>query len=155
VSAGRLDLVPAQLEAAGVNEIFHKVKVKPGKPVWFGTSPGSVVFGLPGNPVSSMVCFELFVRTALRRLAGLAPAQPIPSAARLTVDFEFRGDRPTYFPSQLDDHPDGPRVAPVDWHGSSDLRSTADANAMIHFPAGDRAYQADQWIEVFPWAGRC
>ena len=155
VSAGRLDLVPAQLEAAGVAEVFHKVKGKPGNPVWFGTSGHAIVFGLPGNPVSSMVCFELFVRTALRRLAGLAPARPIPSAARLTVDFEFRGDRPTYFPSQLDDHPDGPRVAPVDWHGSSDLRSTADANAMIHFPAGDRAYQAGQWIEVFPWAGRC
>ncbi len=154
VSAGRLDLVPAQLEAAGVAEVFHKVKVKPGKPVWFGTSEHAIVFGLPGNPVSSMVCFELFVRTALRRLAGLSPAQPTPSAARLAIDFEFSGDRPTYFPSQLDDHTDGPRVTPIDWHGSSDLRSTADANAMIHFPAGDRTYQADQWVEVFQWAGR-
>ena len=154
VSAGRLDLVPAQLQAAGVSEVFHKVQVKPGKPLWFGTSPDAIVFGLPGNPVSSMVCFELFVRTALRRLAGLSPAKPTPAAARLARDFEFRGDRPTYFPGRLDDHPDGPRVSPVDWHGSSDLRSTADANAMIHFPAGDKAYQARQWVEVYRWAGR-
>jgi len=154
VSAGRLDLVPEQLEAAGVTQVFHKVKVKPGKPVWFGTSEDAIVFGLPGNPVSSMVCFELFVRTALRRLVGTDPAIPCPTAARLACDFEFRGDRPTYFPGRLENQPDGPRVTPVNWHGSSDLRSTADANSMIHFPAGDQLYQARQWVEVHEWAGR-
>jgi len=154
VSAGRLDLVPEQLEAAGVTEVFHKVNVKPGKPVWFGTSQDTIVFGLPGNPVSSMVCFELFVRTALRRLAGLDPATPCPTAARLACDFEFRGDRPTYFPGRLENQPDGPLVTPVNWHGSSDLRSTADANSMIHFPAGNQDYQARQWVEVHEWAGR-
>jgi len=154
VSAGRLDLVPEQLEAAGVTEVFHKVKLKPGKPLWFGTSKDAIVFGLPGNPVSSMVCFELFVRTALRRLAGTDPATPCPTAARLACDFEFRGDRPTYFPGRLENQPDGPRVTPVNWHGSSDLRSTADANSMIHFPAGNQLYQARQWVEVHEWAGR-
>jgi molybdopterin biosynthesis enzyme len=72
----------------------------------------------------------------------------------LACDFEFRGDRPTFFPGQLEYQPDGPLVTPVNWHGSSDLRSTADANSMIHFPAGDQNYQARQWVEVHEWAGR-
>ena len=75
VSAGVLDLVPQTLERAGVERVFHKVNIKPGKPLWFGvhgTPPARLVFGLPGNPVSSLVCFELFVRPAIGRLAGAA-----------------------------------------------------------------------------------
>ncbi|MDP7274115.1 MAG: molybdopterin molybdotransferase MoeA [Planctomycetaceae bacterium] len=153
VSAGRLDLVPGQLAAAGVSEIFHRVRIKPGKPVWFGATEGCLVFGLPGNPVSSMVCFELFVRTALRKISGILPAQPTPFAARLSTDFEFRGDRPTYFPSQCGSDGEGPHVTPISWHGSSDLRSTTDANAMIFFPAGDRSYKTGEWVDVFGWTG--
>ena len=154
VSAGRLDLVPSQLEAAGVKEIFHKVQIKPGKPLWFGTAPGTLVFGLPGNPVSSMVCFELFVRTALERLSGLAHAGPRPVRAKLGVAFSTRGNRPTYYPAQLVDDLDGPRITPVNWHGSSDLRSTADANAMIHFPAGDLGYEAGDLVDAYRWSGQ-
>ena len=67
------DLVPATLAEAGVSEVFHKVEMKPGKPIWFGVreSPSNsacYVFGLPGNPVSSLVCCELFVRTAIHRM---------------------------------------------------------------------------------------
>ena len=86
VSAGTLDLVPAELTAAGVQQVFHKVELKPGKPIWFGICQSAAhrchVFGLPGNPVSSLVCFELFVQTALRQLMGHEPARPpaIPAA---------------------------------------------------------------------------
>ena len=72
VSAGKLDLVPGVLEELGVQPHFHKVAMKPGKPMYFGTRPrpnspaDTLVFGLPGNPVSSLVCFELFVKPALR-----------------------------------------------------------------------------------------
>lgn len=69
VSAGTLDLVPQQLATVGVEQIFHGVNMKPGKPLWFGIrrmeSRTTLVFGLPGNPVSSLVCFELFVRPCL------------------------------------------------------------------------------------------
>src|SRR5262249_12513264 len=67
VSAGKFDLVPGVLQELGVRAHFHKVALKPGKPLFFGTREGVLVFGLPGNPVSSFVCFELFVRPALRR----------------------------------------------------------------------------------------
>src|SRR5205823_9213416 len=76
VSAGKLDLVPGVLEELGVQAHFHKVALKPGKPVFFGTRNGTSVFGLPGNPVSALVCFELFVRPAIRRLAGHAKSGP-------------------------------------------------------------------------------
>ena len=73
VSAGTRDFVPRVLADLGVRAVFHKVKVKPGKPLWFGVAPNAKqtkVFGLPGNPVSSFVCFQAFVRPALMQLAG-------------------------------------------------------------------------------------
>src|SRR5690606_24617992 len=74
VSAGVLDLVPSVLAEQGVEQVFHKVNMKPGKPLWFGKRQSgtrtTLVFGLPGNPVSSLVGFHLFVRHALTRLAG-------------------------------------------------------------------------------------
>ena len=69
VSAGVLDLVPSVLAEAGVVEVFHKVNLKPGKPLWFGVRGDTLVFGMPGNPVASLVCFELFVRPAIARNA--------------------------------------------------------------------------------------
>jgi molybdopterin molybdotransferase len=159
VSAGKLDLVPAVLDVCGVQEVFHKVEMKPGKPVWFGVLDQSraadgkrhYIFGLPGNPVSSMVCFELFVRTAIHRLAGIEPARPVPVAARMAISHHHRDERPTYFPSRLEASQSGPQVTPVDWKGSSDLRSTVDANAMTFFPAGEREFAAGEIVDVYPW----
>ena len=80
VSAGVRDLVPQTLESLGVQQVFHKVRLKPGKPIWFGIREGgqgkTLVFGLPGNPISSLVCFELFVQSAIRRLAGNSSQSP-------------------------------------------------------------------------------
>src|SRR5207302_4101117 len=101
VSAGKLDLVPGVLQELGVAAHFHKVEMKPGKPVFFGTRGDTLVFGLPGNPVSSLVCFELFVRPALRRLAGHAEPGPFLVRAALADDFAYRTDRPTYHPAVL------------------------------------------------------
>ena len=81
VSAGQRDLVPAVLEELGVRCVFHKVRLKPGKPIWFGVGgpragrPGPLVFGLPGNPVSGLVGFLLFVRPAFAALAGTGIAR--------------------------------------------------------------------------------
>lgn len=153
---GEKDLVPAELAAAGVQQVFHKVNVKPGKPVWFGVrdeSPKSrtLVFGLPGNPVSSMVCFELFVRPALQRMMGVSPAEPVAVSARLTAPHTTKGDRPTYQPARFEWQSDGPIVTAVPWVGSSDLRATVAANSMALFPIGDQTYAAGSTIEVITW----
>lgn len=147
VSAGKLDLVPGVLEELGVQAHFHKVTMKPGKPVFFGTTSSCLVFGLPGNPVSSYVCFELFVRPALRRLAGHIEAGPRMIQAALAEDFAYKTDRPTYHPVQLRDSGHGWVAQPAPWFGSPDLRALTNANAFVLLPAGDHRHRAGQ---VFP-----
>lgn len=157
VSAGKLDLVPGLLEQAGVQAEFHKIRMKPGKPLWFGVRPSGpaggrcIVFGLPGNPVSSMVCLELFVRTALRAFTGAQPAIVPHVTAVLETDFQHRSDRPTWFPARLRGGEGRLLVRPVRWQGSSDLRSTVEANCSVKFPAGDAVLRAGDVVEVLPW----
>jgi molybdopterin molybdotransferase len=148
VSAGKLDLVPGVLEELGVTAHFHKVELKPGKPVLFGTRDGRLVFGLPGNPVSSLVCFELFVRPALRRMGGHAEPGPRLVRAALAEDFAYRTDRPTYHPARLEAGEQGWRVRAVPWFGSPDLRGLTRANAFVLFPAGDHRHRAGEVFQV-------
>lgn len=87
VSRGRTDLVPGVLKAEGVSEVFHRVAQKPGKPLWFGVLEGGpAVFGLPGNPVSVLVCLYRYVIPALERASGRESAEPL----RLTLAEEPR-----------------------------------------------------------------
>lgn len=164
VSEGTRDFVPSELESLGVRNIFHKVNIRPGKPLWFGVWTGSgnptgrkagktLVFGLPGNPMSSMVCFELFVRPCLRRLRGFEPAEPRPIQARLAANHVARGERPTYNPARVTGDPSGLSVELVPWHGSSDLQAAVEANAMAVFPGADTMYSAGQPVDVILWDG--
>lgn len=159
VSAGQRDLVPKVLRDCGVREVFHKVRVKPGKPVWFGIverddSQRSYVFGLPGNPVSSMVCFGLFVAPAVRKYSDRDECLPTQVFARLAEPHVARGDRPTYYPARLKWTPEGAEVSGVSWKGSADLRTTTEADCLIHFPGGDREYPPGEIVGVYPLAFR-
>ena len=144
VSAGIKDLVPSTLVAVGVEPVFHKVAVKPGKPIWFGVGPprsddrpGTLVFGLPGNPSSGVVGFLLFVRPALDAVAGRGSNPAVIEEVRLGATFQHRGDRPTYHPVRVE----GDRVFPLDWAGSADLRTVALADGFAAFASGDREYE--------------
>jgi molybdopterin molybdotransferase len=152
VSAGVLDLVPGVLREAGVVAHFHKVAMKPGKPVFFGTREHdgghTLVFGLPGNPVSSLVCFELFIRPALRRLAGHTDAGPVTVSAALVEDYPYNSDRTTYHPAYLEWNPSAWRVRPMPWFGSADLRALSRANALIVLPPGDNVHRAGGLFET-------
>ena len=153
VSAGVLDLVPEVLAANGVEQVFHKVHLKPGKPVWFGIRKDpegdKLVFGLPGNPVGSLVCFELFVRPALAGLAGQEFSGIERRTARLATHHSRYGDRPTYFPARLFDRDGQFQVEPLAWKGSADLRTLADANCLALFPPRDSEFDAGEAIEVY------
>ena len=156
VSAGTLDLVPGTLAEAGVCEVFHKVEMKPGKPIWFGQramneQSSCYVFGLPGNPVSSLVCCELFVRTAIRKMMGAEPAAPEPMTAALEHDYSTRADRPTYHPAKLTWTPAGMTVSFVPWHGSSDLCGTVSANGMAYLSGEQREYRMGEHLDVYAW----
>ena len=141
VSAGMLDLVPDVLAEQKVTQVFHKVAVKPGKPIWFGVrksdSHTCYVFGLPGNPVSSLVGFNLFVRAALSIVNGRDVNQSERlSHAVLAADHEIRGNRITYWPVRLE-YSEVTRMAhPVAWRGSSDLRALGTANGLGIFEPG-------------------
>jgi molybdopterin molybdotransferase len=163
VSAGQRDLVPEALESLGVRRVFHKVRLKPGKPIWFGVGtrgeapsasedrPGPLVFGLPGNPVSGLVGYLLFVRPALAVLSH-RPALPSPSPARLSRPFRLRGDRPTYYPARLihGREAEPPWIETLDWAGSADLRTVAMADGFAAFPAGDRDYEPGESVLFVP-----
>jgi molybdopterin molybdotransferase len=137
VSVGDLDLVPATLEAAGVKKIFHGVQIKPGKPIFFGIHPrGTIVFALPGNPVSTFACFHLFVRPALTCLQGIAWRDAYFKKFILTEDFEGSADRLTFWPGIV--RPGTlEEVQLLGWRGSSDLRTLANADAMVRIPVGE------------------
>ena len=102
MSVGKFDLVPGVLEELGVAVHFRQVRMKPGKPLLFGTKGDTLVFGLPGNPVSAFVCFELFVRPALRVLAGHADPGPVTTSLPLAEGIAEANDRPTYRPAKLE-----------------------------------------------------
>ena len=155
VSAGVLDLVPGMLHDMGVKKIFHKVTLNPGKPLWFGVFPGErglyrLTFGLPGNPVSSLVCFELFVRPALMHLAGHAAQGLCTCRATMSCDHIQRGDRVTFFPAvqHASIQSTHPTVAPLPWRGSSDLATLLAANCLIVFPPGSHSYSAGDEVDV-------
>lgn len=150
VSAGVADLVPGVLKAAGVRPVFHKVKIKPGKPIWFGVwerSAGrkTLVFGLPGNPVSSMVCFNVFVRPALLRLAGREP-QSFQRHGKLLRDHQQRTGRTTYWPVQIKATETGFSLDPLDWKGSADLVTLTYANGFAIFPGERGLFSKDETL---------
>jgi molybdopterin molybdotransferase len=148
VSAGKLDLVPDLLQEMGTVAHFHKVDMKPGKPLFFGTHKKTLVFGLPGNPVSTFVCFELFVRPAIRLLRCLKnPGTDLPTAT-LAEDFPYRTDRPTYHPAWLEASAGGLRAKVVPWFGSPDLRALTACNCFVLLPAGAHQHRAGHTFPV-------
>jgi len=108
----------------------------------------TLVFGLPGNPVSSLVCFELFVRPAVRRLAGDDSGGLVETSAELKVAFTHRGDRPTYHPARLVEAGGRATIEPLRWQGSGDLKTLVDANALACFPSGDHDFSVGETIRV-------
>ena len=149
VSVGAFDLIPGVLAAAGVTARFHTVRMKPGKPIYFGTATGPkgdprLVFGLPGNPVSALVGFTLFVRPALRVLAGLPDPGPTRRTLPLTEAFTATNDRPTFHPGRLT----AAGVTPLPWGGSADLRAMLGADVLLCLPAGEVRLAAGDGVEV-------
>ena len=119
VSVGPHDHVKPAFEACGVDEVFWRVRIKPGKPLWFGHRGRTLVFGLPGNPLSTVACFLLFAGPALRRLQGEAGARPRLEAGRLTAPAQASDGRTTFLTAALRPGADGVLEAtPTERQGS-------------------------------------
>jgi len=139
VSVGKYDLVGSTFEALGVEPVLHKVAVKPGKPIWFGMRGDRPVFGLPGNPVSTLLGFEVFVRAALARLCGDDPRLEAERLlrGRWRGRLERGGDRQSHLPALR--RPGGDGVTELDavpFRGSADHVAAARADALVVIPVG-------------------
>jgi molybdopterin molybdotransferase len=146
VSAGKYDIVERVLADLGARFFFDRVAIQPGQPVVFGNVKGSFFFGLPGNPVSTMITFELFARAAIDRLSGCAEAPlPLPRA-KLTRDFRHKPGLTRFLPAMLAE--DGAALTPVAWHGSGDVPSAARANAFLVADADRESWAAGDDIRV-------
>jgi len=136
VSMGAFDYVPEVLEACGARFHIRKMAIKPGRPTIFATSPtGTLIFGLPGNPASAFVSFELLVRPALGALEGRPGTVPPSVRATLRGSVQSTTDRRAYVPARALVGDDGEWVVEtLSWHGSGDSFGMAAANALIVQP---------------------
>lgn len=146
VSAGKYDLVEQVLADLGAEFFFTRVAIQPGQPLVFGSVQGRFFFGLPGNPASTMVTFEIFARAAVELLGGLRSSTLPFVYARLTEDYRHKPGLTRFLPAILT--ADGYNVTPVRWQGSSDVPSLARANAFLVVDAEREAWQAGEMIPI-------
>jgi molybdopterin molybdotransferase len=152
VSVGPHDHVKPALRALGVEELFWGVKLKPGKPTWFGratgNADGTLVFGLPGNPVSAMITFHLFARPALRALAGADATAATRAQGVLDVAVPRTPSREQVIRCRVEARADGFHVRPTKEQGSHVLTSMLGAAAYALVPAGEGDLSAGERVEI-------
>ncbi|MDG2196552.1 MAG: molybdopterin molybdotransferase MoeA [SAR324 cluster bacterium] len=154
VSVGDSDFVKAALKELGVEEIFWRVKIKPGKPLYFGHLGDTKVFGLPGNPASTFVLFEELVRPFLRKCLGHQQLEVPMRSAKISEDFDETSERLQLLRARWY-HLDGTDwVRPVPQQGSFSIASIAQANSLIHMPGDSQPLRSGQSVSVRPLAHR-
>jgi molybdenum cofactor synthesis domain-containing protein len=150
VSMGVYDVTKAALHELDAEIFFERIALRPGKPTVFARLPnGTLVFGLPGNPVSVAVTFNLFARTALLAMQGVAEPALKYETALLARSVKGNVDRESYLPAQLTTNDDGELIGfPLKWGGSSDFVSFALTTALLIVPAGSRTIEANSLVRV-------
>jgi molybdopterin molybdotransferase len=151
VSVGEHDLVRAVERELGVDEIFWRVSIKPGKPVSFGVRGDTLVFGLPGNPVSALVGCELFVKLAVRALQGSADPLPRLEPGRLAVGVRRNEERDEFVRACSRVDGDALVLEPVTGQESHMIVRSAGADALVHIPRGNGELAAGstvRWLRV-------
>ena len=149
VSMGVYDFTKAALKELGAEIFFERVALRPGKPTVFARLGNTLIFGLPGNPVSVAVTFNLFARTALRAMQGANETALAHEHAVLARDLKGSVDRESYLPAILRTDEKGVLLAePLKWGGSSDFVAFAKATALINVPAGEKKIAAGSVVSV-------
>jgi molybdopterin molybdotransferase len=157
VSMGRYDLVEQALEELKAEFYFTGAKIQPGRPVVFGKcdaghpaseNTGSYFFGLPGNPVSTMVTFELFARPMLEALAGMSPRKLQFTYAKLKSEIRVKPGLKRFLPALLSGEFEASQVELVPWQGSGDVAATARANCYIVIPPDRDRIPAGEFVAI-------
>jgi molybdopterin molybdotransferase len=146
VSAGKYDIVEQVLAGLGAEFFFDRVLIQPGQPLVFGRARERFFFGLPGNPSSTMVTFEIFARAALELLSGQEEISLHMPFARLTRELHRRTGITRFLPAHLS--ADGSEVTPVEWRGSGDIPALTRANAFLVTDPSRAEYPRGELIRV-------
>jgi molybdopterin molybdotransferase len=160
VSMGKYDLVEQNLAELKAEFFFTGAQIQPGKPVVFGRVPcgagaparedskDKYFFGLPGNPISTMVTFELFAKPMLEALSGISERKLIFTHAKLNSEIRTKTGLKRFLPARLSGEFEHAEVELVRWQGSGDIASVARANCYIVIPPDRERIEADEWVPV-------
>lgn len=146
VSAGKYDIVERVLADLGAEFFFDRVLIQPGQPLVFGRAHGKFFFGLPGNPASTMVTFEVFARAAVELLGGQTDSMLPLLSAKLTREFRQKPGLTRFLPALVSEN--GWEVTPVRWQGSGDVPALTRANAFLVAEPDREQWAAGDWIQV-------
>jgi molybdopterin molybdotransferase len=151
VSMGKADYVPDVLRNLGVEVVFHKISQRPGKPMWFGIGPDrQVVFALPGNPVSTLVCCRHYVLPALLQACGRTDRAV--EMARLAEAVTFKADLTCFLPVRLSSSQDGAIVAtPVPTNTSGDFASLGGTDGYVELSRVQSEFPAGSVVPLHRW----
>lgn len=148
VSMGKYDLVEQVLRELGAEFYFDSVDIQPGRPLVFGQARGTFFFGLPGNPLSTMVTFELFARPALELLSGAQPAPPRFLRARLAKTVRYKTGLTRFIPARFVAEADEPAVETAGWQGSGDVAALARADCYLVVPPDREEIPAGEMVGI-------
>jgi molybdopterin molybdotransferase len=151
VSMGKFDLVERVLGELGADFYFTGAEIQPGRPVVFGSCGlphKKYFFGLPGNPVSTMVTFELFARPMIEALAGMTPQRLIFLRARLKSEVRTKTGLKRFLPAVLSGEFENAEVGLARWQGSGDIAALARANCYVVIPPDRERIEAGEWVAV-------
>src|SRR5579863_1121191 len=150
VSVGKYDLVEQVLKELGAEIFFESVAIRPGKPAVFGWCRGKPVFGLPGNPVSTMVTFELFVAPAIGMLSGAKARRPAFCKAKLAHAVSEKTQLAHFLPARVSWAGGDPVVETIAWQGSGDIGAVARGNCFLVVRGERQRLEAGEWVDVLP-----
>lgn len=153
VSAGKYDLVEPVLRDLGAKSVFDAVEIRPGRPAVFAICQGKPVFGLPGNPVSTLVTFELFAAPAVDILGGAEPRDLPLLKAKLASDIEQHATLTHFLPARLEWPGGEATVTPLPWQGSGDIATVARANCFLVVERTKLKLVTGEWVDVVPRRG--
>ena len=153
VSMGKYDLVEQVLADLGAEFHFTGVSIRPGRPAVFATCLNKLVFGLPGNPVSTMVTFELFVLPAIDVLNGATPRSLPVFRAKLATQVREKGPMTHFLPARIEWEGREPRVTQLPWQGSGDVVALALANGFLIVSPDRTEIESGEWVDVIPRRG--
>jgi molybdopterin molybdotransferase len=151
VSMGDYDLVPAVLKQLGVKELFHKVNIKPGKPLFFGVKNRRLIFGIPGNPVSNFLAYQIFIRPAIRKMMGLEDCNLEIKTGILENEFRQKPGRKHFVLAKVEKLKNVDYVSALPGHGSADIAALSAADAFMLVDGEISKIKQGSKVEFITW----